>query len=351
MVVDHTCAHLTAVRSSDRLEWRGVLVQRVWAGLALLVLASLSACSSGPKRPPVGTLEPDKFLWERGTEELNKKHWLTAREYFRQLMDSYPQSTYRADAKLGLADTYLGEGSAEGNVLAINEYREFLSYYPTHERANYAQYKLGMSHFYQMHGPERDQTETKDAIKELATFLANYPRSEMLAEGQARLRDARDRLSQSEYRVGYFYWRSRWYPGAIDRFKAILANDPDFSNRDALFFHLADSLVKIQRPAEALPFYERLIKEFETSQYLAEATKRAEALKADAATTREALIRQLSASDDASSRALLATIDLHLGLHQEALEGFRAALVRAPDDDTLKDAIRKLEAARRSGGF
>ena len=43
-----------------------------------------------PKRPPVGTLEPDKFLFERGTEELNKKHWLTAREYFRQLNDSYP---------------------------------------------------------------------------------------------------------------------------------------------------------------------------------------------------------------------------------------------------------------------
>ena len=27
-------------------------------------------------------------------------------------MDSYPQSQYRADAKLGLADSYLGETSA-----------------------------------------------------------------------------------------------------------------------------------------------------------------------------------------------------------------------------------------------
>ena len=86
----------------------------VW--IVMLLLAS--ACASGPKKPPVGTLEPDKFLWERGAEELNKKHWLTSREYFRQLMDSYPQSQYRADAKLGLADTYLGEGSAESKVLA-----------------------------------------------------------------------------------------------------------------------------------------------------------------------------------------------------------------------------------------
>ena len=28
------------------------------------------------------------------------------------------------------------------------------------------------------------------------------------------LEEARDRLSMSEYRVGYFYYRQRWYPGA-----------------------------------------------------------------------------------------------------------------------------------------
>jgi len=142
-----------------------------------------------------------------------------------------------------------------------------------------------MTSFYQMRGPERDQTETREAIKELTTFVQNYPRSELLAEAKTRLREARDRLSQSEYRVGYFYWRSRWYPGAIDRFKAILASDPEFSNRDALYFYLADSLARIQRPAEALPFYDRLLKEFDQSEYLAEATKRSEVLKAEIAKT------------------------------------------------------------------
>src|SRR5918992_2188727 len=107
--------------------------------LCLLVLAAIvPACASGPKRPPVGAEDPDKFLWEHGTTALNDRRWLVAREFFRQLMDSYPQSPYRADAKLGIADSFLGEGSAESQVMAINEYREFLSYYPTHERAHYA---------------------------------------------------------------------------------------------------------------------------------------------------------------------------------------------------------------------
>jgi outer membrane protein assembly factor BamD len=248
----------------------------------ILVVAFVSACASGPKKPPVGTLEPDKFLWERGTDELNKQHWLTAREYFRQLMDSYPQSTYRADAKLGLADTYLGEGSAESDVLAVNEYREFLSFYPTHERAYYAQFKLGMCHFYQMHGPDRDQTETHEAIAELTAFVQRYANSPLIGEGRARLREARDRLSDSDYRVAYFYLRTQKFaPAAIDRFNAILKTDPEYTRRDAVYFFLAQALLKVNRPAEALPLLDRLVSEFESSEYLEQAKKLAETLKAD----------------------------------------------------------------------
>lgn len=246
---------------------------------AIALITAAAACGSGPRKPPVGTPEPDRFLFERGTEALTKKKWIVSREYFRQLVDGYPQSQYRADAKLGIGDTYLGERSAESFVLAANEFREFLNFYPTHRRADYAQYKLGMSHFYQMHGPERDQTETRDTIKELATFVERYPNSPLAAEGKAQLRAAKDRLGQSEYRVGFFYFRSRWYPGAIDRFKSLLQADPEFTRRDAVYFYLAESLIKIQRPAEALPYFERLLSEFEQSEFLEEARKRVDELK------------------------------------------------------------------------
>jgi outer membrane protein assembly factor BamD len=200
-------------------------------------------------------------------------------------MDSYPQSTYRADAKLGLADTYLGEGSAESDVLAANEYREFISFYPTHKRAYYAQFKLGMCHFYQMHGPDRDQTETHEAIAELTALVQRYPTKDvnpLLDEGRARLREARDRLSDSDYRVAYFYLKTQKYaPAAIDRFNAILKGDPEYTRRDAVYFFLAQALLKVNRPAEALPYLDRLVAEFETSEYLEQAKKLAETLKAD----------------------------------------------------------------------
>src|SRR5262245_9109543 len=139
---------------STRVLARGALS----LSLVLVTLFAVS-CASGSKRPPTGTPEPDKFLFDSGTEALNKRRWLVAREYFRELIDTYPQSRFRADAKLGVGDTYLGEGSAESYVLALNEFREFLAFYPTHLRTDYAQFKLGMTHFRQMHSADRDQTE------------------------------------------------------------------------------------------------------------------------------------------------------------------------------------------------
>lgn len=275
MVVEDAGRRMMSPAHASRPRWGAA---RVFVGLLLLLSA---ACASGPKRPPTGTPEPDKFLFERGSEALNDRKWLTAREYFRQLVDVYPQSRYRADAKLGIGDTYLGEGTTEAFLLAINEFQEFLSYYPTNARADYAQYKLGMAHFYQMRAPERDQTETREAIRELTKFLERFgSTSSLAAEAKGKLRQAQDRLGTSEYQVGYHYYRQRWYPGAIERFKGILERDPNYTNRDAVYFYLAESMEKVNKPAEALPLYDRLVKEFEKSEYLPEAQKRMEAIRA-----------------------------------------------------------------------
>jgi outer membrane protein assembly factor BamD len=248
---------------------------------AVLAFATAAACASNPRGTvPAGTAEPDKFLFDKGTDALNNKKWLSAREFFKQVTETYTASPYRPDAKLGIGDTYLGEGTSEALVLAINEFTEFLSFYPTNRRADYAQLKLAMGHFRQMRLPQRDQTETQAALKEFDTFVARYPNSSLMPEVQAKLRETRDRLSEANYQVGYFYYRQKWYPGAIDRFKSVLKDDPAFTNRDSVYFYLADSLVKVKKEAEALPYLERLVEEFEKSEHLVLAQKMISDLKA-----------------------------------------------------------------------
>jgi outer membrane protein assembly factor BamD len=248
-----------------------------------LTLAMSAACGSTVRNTvPPGTPQPDQFLFERGNEALKERKWLTAREFFKQVTETYTQSPVRPDAKLGVGDTYLGEGTAEALVLAINEFQEFLAFYPTHPRADYAQYKLGMAHHRQMRGAERDQTETKAAIKEFETFVARYPNSSLMPEVEEKLRESRDRLSESDFQVGRFYYRINWFPGAIDRLTALLKQDPEYTGRDAVYFYLGESLIKVKREAEALPFFEKLVAEFEQSEHLEDARKRITELRAQA---------------------------------------------------------------------
>jgi outer membrane protein assembly factor BamD len=253
-------------------------------GLALLAatIAAVPACGTGLRRGsvPAGTAQPDQYLYDKGIAALKDKKWLTAREYFTQINDNYAQSPLRPDAMLAIGDSDLGEGTSEALVFAINEFQEFLSYFPTNPRADYAQYKLALAHVRQMRNPERDQSETRDAIKELETFVARYPSSTLMPEVRTKLREAHDRLSTSDYLVGFFYFRNKWYPGSIERFFAILKDDPEYTQRDGVYFYLAESLVKLKREPEALTYYDRLLKEFEQSDYLKESKQRLAELRA-----------------------------------------------------------------------
>jgi outer membrane protein assembly factor BamD len=259
-------------------------VRAIAAGAALCLTlvgaAGLTGCgASAPKLPPAGSAEPDKFLFDRGTEQLKAKNWVAAREYFRNLVDRYPQSPFRPDAKLALGDTYILENSVESKILAVNEFSEFLSYFPTHPRADYAQFRIAYAYYKQMLSPQRDQTETRQAIAAFDVFFQNYPNSALRPEVEKYARESRDRLSESEFEVGRFYARINWCAGAVDRLQGVLKADPKYTNRDGAYFYLGECYNKIKQPAAALPFYDRIVQEFEKSEYLEKAKKRIEEIK------------------------------------------------------------------------
>jgi outer membrane protein assembly factor BamD len=250
--------------------------------IALLLAGAVAAAACGGARSeiPVGTTDADKFLFDRGQQELAERNWMRAREFFRQIVDNYPQSPYRPEAKLAIGDSYIGEDTSESLLLAVNEFREFLTFYPTHPRADYAQFRLATAYAEQMLAPDRDQTATRDTIKELQVFMDRYPNSSLMPEARKLMREARDRLSEASFLVGRHYFRIEWWRGAEDRFREVLKTDPEYTRRDAVYYYLAELLRRTDRTAEALPYYERLLEEFEQSEYLDEARRRVAELKA-----------------------------------------------------------------------
>ena len=249
---------------------------------SLLALALVACGDRSAEIPEVGLdSEADRVLFDRGSTALEESDWRQAREYFVRIRDNYPQSEFRAASRLGIGETYEQEGTLEAYVRALDEFQDFLSLYPTHPRAPYAQYKVGMVHYSQMRNPERDQQETLNAIQEFEAFMERYPDAqELIPEVERRLRESRNRLSEHNFTVGRFYYRFKTYAGAISRFRQILDEDPDYTARDEVYYYLAESLAAVRNEAEALPYFARILEEFDSSEYAEPAKARIVELEA-----------------------------------------------------------------------
>ena len=248
--------------------------QLISMSLCLFIASGIACTPQDPAAIPPGTPDPDRYLFELGSTLVEDEDWNKAQSVFSRLVDVYPQSPYRFDAKLAIGDSFLGQGGFSSLVQAVNEFEEFLRFYPTHPRAAYAQFKIGVTYSEGMYSADRDQTPTKRAVEAFDLFFELYPDSDLTDEARKSHRLARDRLSEADFGVGEFYFEGGWYPGAIFRMRAVLANDPAYTDRDAVYYVLAESLARIGREEEALPYFNQLVDEFEQSVYLEQTRRR-----------------------------------------------------------------------------
>ena len=133
-----------------------------------------------------------------------------------------------------------------------------------------------MSHFQQMRAPERDQTETSDALREFQVFFERYPNSPLTPEVRTKWREARDRLSQRRISRGFpLLPRRAGVPAPFRASAAVLKDDPEFTGRDEVYFYLAECLARTDKKPEAIPLFERLLDEFSQSEHVEEARRSA----------------------------------------------------------------------------
>lgn len=243
--------------------------------IALLLLLPVLGCA-GNRDPDISTLasSSDQIIWEAAQQAAQDHNWEAARQYFRRIIDGFPQSQYGPGARLGLADSYFTESGTANQILAVATYREFLTLYPSHPRADYAQFMLAESQFAQRHGPDRDQTPTKAALDEYNRLLDLYPNSPYIETTRARIRECRQSLARSNFLVGYFYQRTRKvYRAAIARYEIVLKDYPDYDGIDEVLFRMGQCLVASGRVIEAVPHLNRLIEVYPESDYVADARK------------------------------------------------------------------------------
>jgi outer membrane protein assembly factor BamD len=247
-------------------------VRRVFA-LAVVALV-LPACAGHQIDLQALSSASDQVVWEAGQKAVAKKDWESARQYFRRLIDAFPQSEHQPGARIALADSYFEEGGVGNYVLAVSSYREFLTLFPQHPKSDYAQFRCAESYLKQMNTPDRDQTATDQALEEYQRLLDIYPQSPFVEPAREKIRECRQIAARANFQVGYFYQKTRKsWRSAIGRYETIVSEYPDFERFDEVLFRLAQCLAYAGRYAEARPPIGRLRADFPQSPFVDEAKK------------------------------------------------------------------------------
>ncbi len=245
---------------------------RITGMLAVVALIALPSCAKN--RPP-----KDKFagmssveIYQIAQHQLEKKKYAKARDTLQGTLgrtDTTPELV--ADVHLALADAYFYDGGLLKLAEALSRYTNFLTFYPNHPRADYAQYQLGLCYLEQTLNPDRDQTQTRKALAELIKVESRYPNSEYVDVAYEKVGKARELLAEHDFRIGYFYYKRGSYNGAVERFRGVLEDFPRYSRKDRLYLTLARSLMELEREDEGRLYLQKLVVEFPDSRHADEA--------------------------------------------------------------------------------
>ena len=233
--------------------------------------------------------EPDKILYERAVFDVKHSKYTEARLTFQTLINTYPDSEYLAKAKLGVADSYYKEGGTSNLTEAVDEYKNFIVFFPFLDEAAYAQMQVGMSHYRMMSKSDRDNSQGESAEDEFQTFLLKYPQNPLAPKAEQYLRDVQEVLADGYYRVARFYYLKRDYRASGARLVDLTQRYPLYSQSDEALAMLGDIYMRAKQVVKnedqrnhfadlAGECYSRIVKDYPLSKQAPLAKERLKSL-------------------------------------------------------------------------
>lgn len=241
---------------------------------AVVLFLILSGCGGGGKNVEVNVPndlhEPDRVLYEQAIKDLGKSRYNIARLTLQTLINTYPDSEFLPEAKYALAESFYREGTTSNLNQAELEFKDFITFFPTSERADDAQLMIAMTHVRQMQKPDRDPSQAELAESELRNTIENYPDSPLLDEAKQKLRAVQEVLAEGEFKIGNQYFIRKAYGASISRYREVVDKYPDYSKIPEVLFFLAESLRHADNPESAI-YYAKILTDYPFSDRTAEA--------------------------------------------------------------------------------
>jgi outer membrane protein assembly factor BamD len=196
--------------------------------ICLVVLLVTTGCSTIKNQwnkifgtEDIGTAQ--ELAWE-GMDAYEDGKYRKAIEKFQQLKDNYPFSKYAILAELKIADAHYQREEYEDAVFA---YENFEQLHPRNEAIPYVIYQIGRCYYDQIDTPDRDQTSAQKALETFQRLVKQFPRNQYSTRAAEHIKTAQKSLAGHAYIVGIFYYKSKHYKAALNRFMSIISDYPD----------------------------------------------------------------------------------------------------------------------------
>jgi len=277
------------------LRLRAILMntRRLHVLAVFLTLALVAACGPLGKNQGGGGADYSVSAqknYDKGMSALKEENWLTASKFFTFIKSRFPYSKYAVLAELRLADAEFG---AEQYIEAVDSYKLFIKFHPTHEMVvnGYASFKIGQAYFKQLPGDwwllppsyEKDQSPVEDAEEELRRYVEKYPESPFRKEADKILAEVSHRLAAHEWYVAHYYWDKDKPMGTVLRLRRLLERYPNVGYDEEALYLLGRAYAKVAMTDRARATWTDLLTKFPNGSRAGDAKAAMSGLPAGAA--------------------------------------------------------------------
>ena len=245
-------------------------------GALLLGLSTLTLATSGcagwysfiGKTPPKTYYPPtaDENL-ERGEKALKLKRFPEAASYFENTRSKFPYTDAAKIAELRLADI---DYENNATIEAREKYRTFLRGNPTSPQADYAAYRVALTHYREMPSTlfilppaeEKEQREVLDAEAALNDFILNNPGSKYVEPARRVLQNVRQRLVAHELYAARFYAKRKRWSAVVGRLTYAIRRYEAGNKPGKVYLELATAYTKLKDNTNARSTLESYLEKY-----------------------------------------------------------------------------------------
>ncbi|MEQ1710959.1 MAG: outer membrane protein assembly factor BamD [Hyphomicrobium sp.] len=224
-----------------------------WArGLSIAVLLSLggalAGCASTSDVTSALNPDPPSKMYAEADGLMAKGKFDDAAKKFEDLDRDHPYAPEARRAMVMAAYAYYKSGKLPEAVASA---RRYTTMHPGTKEAALAHHIIAQSHFDEMRGPNRDQSETRKALAELRTLKTRYPDSPYAKEAEDKIKVTEDNLAASEMEVGRYYLKRKQYVAAINRFKTVVSDYQTTAHVEEALMRLTEAYMALGITNEA----------------------------------------------------------------------------------------------------